>query len=875
MSEKRIQVCLIKKYFTVDVLLCVIATSLWLSSCDPLLGKDEDTEEVAVTEVADPIFSKATGTYTTGFSLTLSCTTPGATIYYTTNGLDSDGPVTAYTTPISISTHTGLWAYAQKGDVKSKIVRADYAIIANESGNLIGNGDFSLGQSLWYTWVNTQLGAAANFSFAEKKAVITQTASGSEPWAMGIGIAAKPTIRNGKIYTIKFSASASQARTMVVKIGENSRDLNGNGGVYDSYIYKECSLTTTPQTFTFEFGMINPTDDDPDTIFYLGKYAGNVTIDDVSLTVRDPAPIDASTIPDANLRQAIADSVGVTVGSLNETHLLGIQDLDANKYGISDLTGIDTLTNLWALEIRDNSISDLSPLVGMYWMGALHLQGNDLDFSDLSIITKDNFPLLERLFMNSNDNQITDTDGVINLFLGFSSFTAIGIEDFSMTDAQFNTLYQGVIAENLGVLDGLTIWGNALGNTSLALIGNITALEWLNLDDNFNITNIVALEELKNLKDLKLDGTSIEDLTPLHTMYDAGCFRPEAESIITIRDCGLNLSPGTQNRAVVDYLLNKGVNMEWEDGNILTTPVVINLEAFSDPILRQVVEDTEATYVHELTEIGYEGNDEDGRISSLAGMEQCVALVGISLANNAISDIGPLSDLVLIRNLNLCGNDIASLNPILDFSELEYLELNNNYLPYAEIAKITPTRFPNLRRIGISRLDGVHEPLDITTSQVISILTPFTGLESILLHFPDMDPSGFSQLYQNVLTGSISTLRSLQLTNCNIGSASLSYVTNLTSVEELALAGNNIIDISDLASISTLRRIMLSNNAITDLTPLETLYNAGGLHSDGDDMAFVSIGLNGLDLSEGTDNRDVVDFLLGNGVEMDWEYQGE
>ncbi len=80
--------------------------------------------------VATPVLSVGTGTYTTAQSVTISCDTGGATIYYTTDGSDPDDSSTEYTSAVSITTSgTNLKAIAYKdGMTKSSVASATYNI---------------------------------------------------------------------------------------------------------------------------------------------------------------------------------------------------------------------------------------------------------------------------------------------------------------------------------------------------------------------------------------------------------------------------------------------------------------------------------------------------------------------------------------------------------------------------------------------------------------------------------------------------------------------------------------------------------------------------------------------------------------------------
>ena len=78
-----------------------------------------------------PTFSPAAGTYYEPQSVTLSCTTPGSTIYYTTNGDDPTTSSSVYANPIDVSTTTTIKAIATAtGYDPSSVATATYTITA-------------------------------------------------------------------------------------------------------------------------------------------------------------------------------------------------------------------------------------------------------------------------------------------------------------------------------------------------------------------------------------------------------------------------------------------------------------------------------------------------------------------------------------------------------------------------------------------------------------------------------------------------------------------------------------------------------------------------------------------------------------------------
>ena len=81
-------------------------------------------------DVATPSFSPDGGTYGTAQSVTISCTTEGATIRYTLDGSDPTSTSQVYSDPLTISSNTTLKAIAFVGDEASNVASATYTFLA-------------------------------------------------------------------------------------------------------------------------------------------------------------------------------------------------------------------------------------------------------------------------------------------------------------------------------------------------------------------------------------------------------------------------------------------------------------------------------------------------------------------------------------------------------------------------------------------------------------------------------------------------------------------------------------------------------------------------------------------------------------------------
>ena len=89
---------------------------------------------------ATPVFSVAAGTYATPQNVTITDTTPGATIYYTTDGSAPSVASTAYTGPITVSATETISAIAVAANYNdSAVAKAAYVIVPNAPAPTLGS----------------------------------------------------------------------------------------------------------------------------------------------------------------------------------------------------------------------------------------------------------------------------------------------------------------------------------------------------------------------------------------------------------------------------------------------------------------------------------------------------------------------------------------------------------------------------------------------------------------------------------------------------------------------------------------------------------------------------------------------------------------
>ena len=207
------------------------------------------------------------------------------------------------------------------------------------------------------------------------------------------------------------------------------------------------------------------------------------------------------TIPDTNLRAAIAAALGKASGAtITKGEMTTLREFNPlvflpDNTGISDLTGLEFATNLDALWISgdNNTITDLTPLRSLTKLKVLWLDRTWVaDLSPLARLTK-----LERL--NLARNRITDISPLRGLTkLEWLYLDGNRIEDLSPL--------RGLIR-----LDYLLLDYNRIEDVSS--LRGLTNLEELDLAYN-RITDISPLRGLTNLRrlDLRLNPLSVSSI---------------------------------------------------------------------------------------------------------------------------------------------------------------------------------------------------------------------------------------------------------------------------------------------------------------------------------------------------------------------------
>ena len=252
---------------------------------------------------------------------------------------------------------------------------------------------------------------------------------------------------------------------------------------------------------------------------------------------------------------------------------------------------------------------------------------------------------------------------------------------------------------------------------------------------------------------------------------------------------------------------------------------------------------------------------ENSQIRYLTGLEHGHNLRKLSLWNNSISGIFPLSGLTQLTWLNLWKNSILDVSALSRLTQLTWLNLGNNSISNISVlAKLTQLTFLELSNNSISNISALRRLTQLTSLNLsnnfisnISALAELTQLTSLDLSNNSVSSTlALAELTQltslNLSNNSISDTSGLvgptQLTALNLSNNFVSDVSALakpTQLTSLDLSNNSISDVSALAKLTQLTSLNLSNNFVSDISALVGLTQLKELYLKGNQLSAISL----------------------------------
>jgi len=562
-----------------------------------------------------------------------------------------------------------------------------------------------------------------------------------------------------------------------------------------------------------------PADADGDNVYQVAVSVsdGNFSVPhEISVSVNPATVTLAGLFANANLQRCVDE--GTWVYAYEVIHL------NCEGYNISDLSGIERLTNLQTLNLRGSKLANLNSLAGANFSSLTELNFGFSQLTDISGLTNAGLSNLNTL--NLGGNALTN----------LNNFEGADLSSLTHLDLRFNLLtdISGLASAGLGNLKTLYLSSNNLANLNDLAGANLSNLTNLYLGGN-QLTDIswLASAGLSNLKTLHLNHTNLANLNGLAGANLSSLTELRLEDN-QLTDIGGLASAGLNNLLTLELSRNKLASLNGLAG--------ANLNSLTDLYLSyNQLTDLSGLTSAELSNLKtlylYQNNLEN--LNGLARGDFS-SLTELRLEDNQLTDIGGLASAGLnsLLILELSRNKLASLNGLAggDLSSLVRLHLGNNQL------------------IDISGLSSAGLNNLLTLELFGNKLASFNGLtKANLSSLTELD-LGFNQLTDIswLASAGLSNLKKLNLSRNNLANLNGLAGSNLSNMTELRLSGNQLTDISWMAgaNLSRLTELQLSGNQLTDISGLSSagLNNLLTLELHSNKLSSLS-GLEGANLS--------------------------
>ena len=304
--------------------------------------------------VSAPSFNPAGGTYYENQSVTLSTTTEGATIYYSTSS--ENGPWETYSATIEVNESMTIWAYGEKeGYNNSAVVSASYII--NNDIVIIFNQDW---EGDWNGWTSVNVEGSAEYSISSygnnHYAYINGYNEGAnEDWLLS------PAFNLNEYGDATLTFRTAMNFTGPALEVYFSNDYDGNDPTTATWQALECSLSTGSWNW-MESGEISLAAYDGDNCYIGFKYTCSETeaaaweIDDIMLVSGNSMPslsASPSTLSGMTYLEGNGPSTSISY-TLIGSNLLGTGNIDIEVTDIFEISSDDiTYTASLSLPYQD------------------------------------------------------------------------------------------------------------------------------------------------------------------------------------------------------------------------------------------------------------------------------------------------------------------------------------------------------------------------------------------------------------------------------------------------------------------------------------------------------------------------------------------
>ena len=421
-----------------------------------------------------------------------------------------------------------------------------------------------------------------------------------------------------------------------------------------------------------------------------------------------------------------------------------------------------------------------------------------------------------------------------------------------------------VTAAHLAAITTLNLSGKSITSLKPGDFSGLTSLRWLDLGGN-SISDVSALKNLTSLGTLSLGGNSISDISTLENLTSL--------VFLSLRYNSISDISALEN-------LTSLTNLDLQNNSISNISALENLTLLRNLNLSANYSISDISVLKNLTSVVYL-NLEQNSISDVSALAGLISLDDLDIKNNLIADYGPLRRL-------------KAANPDVDID----IDLNNNPPVFSEGSSTTRSiaeNTPSWRNIGapVSATDADNDTLDyflrgtdaasfsvglrsgqlqnrvsfdydtkssysvtivvsdgngggnsidviINVTEVIEIDPPLSTRtqavrDAIVAAVPGVNSTA------EVTGEQLAAITALYLSNQNITSLKAGDFDGLTTLSTLWLSNNSISDLSPLEDLTALTYLELYNNSISDLFPLKNLTTLTSLHLSGNSISDISL----------------------------------
>ena len=289
------------------------------------------------------------------------------------------------------------------------------------------------------------LSTPTNATFTGDAAILAGrgTITDDDPAVATLVLSPEAISENGGITTVTATLSTPENAAVTITI---SATPEGHAVIDDFTLSTAKTLTIAADSLT-STGLVTITANDNNARAATKSVTVSGTADDTPDVVAPPAPVtltitdddDLASIPDAGLRAVIEDSLNKAIGEpITLSEMATLTRLIAPNKNIRDLTGLEFATGLDTLNLADNNIEDIEPLVDNAGLGtgaAIDLRGNPLNAQSRDV----HVPALEArgvsVHVQPTTNMDVDADGTADLTDAIMVILYLfGLENEGITD---------------------------------------------------------------------------------------------------------------------------------------------------------------------------------------------------------------------------------------------------------------------------------------------------------------------------------------------------------------------------------------------------------------------------------------------------------